>query len=83
MQCDIHLRIQNLGICLLVIVVISTQLRRDGESRRYRQSKLWMACHLRQIRTLTPKQIFHRLVSISLPSAKKINILSGMCRLLC
>ncbi len=64
--------IQSLGILLTVIVVVGANFRRDGETSRNGNSD---TAHFGEVCTFTPKESFHRSISVALSCAEVIDIL--------
>lgn len=69
----LDLRVKLGGISAAVIVVVSANLRRDGESGRDRKAD---AGHFRKVGALAAQKIFHAAIAVGGPSAERIDDLS-------
>jgi hypothetical protein len=65
------LRVEFLGVGLLVGVVIGADLGGDGESRRHRQTD---AAHFRQVGAFAAQQRLHAAVAVGFLISKQINV---------
>ena len=72
----LDLRVKLGGISAAVIVVVSANLRRDGESGRDRKAD---AGHFRKVGALAAQKIFHAAIAVGGPSAERIDEFVSRC----
>ena len=72
----LDLRVKLGGISAAVIVVVSANLRSDGESGRDRKAD---AGHFRKVGALAAQKIFHAAIAVGGPSAERIDEFVSRC----
>ncbi len=65
-----HVRLQFPRVGPLVLVIVRTDLGRDGEAGRHRQSEVGMTRHFRQVGAFAAQQVFHGFVPVGFAAAE-------------